>query len=286
MNKLETPELKEEFKKIEEENKSAPEEKRETLTVDEKADDKEEPHDLSWVEAKRNFWTAYAAEVALSPDFTNPEDDKSPFYCKLSKDENVAGVVSYSAPNAAKISADSDFKIYQGLVKDAVQNGYSITFGESLNDSSKLMLYAAVLSSEEKYKDNKSAEAVNPPALSPELLQSETFAKLPDEVKKILQDAYIQQHAEELRNRIKVAKDKMTPEQKAAREQKEIEREKIMAARLGISPEYHTKNLKGNDRTVTKDDALFDKDGKLNESRISQEQYNYLLKYKTDGKGK
>ena len=48
----------------------------------------------------------------------------------------------------------------------------------------------------------------------------------------------------------------LTPEQIAARKVKEEDREKVMAARLGIIPEYRTKNKAGAERVVTKDDSL------------------------------
>lgn len=281
MDKLDSPELKAEFKKLQEEDK------RDTMSVETKGTDTPTPPVLSWVEEKKKFWAEYAATIPLTTDFTNPEGDTSPFYCKLSKDENVAGVVSYSAPNAVQITPDSDLKIYQGLVKDAVQNNLSITFGDTLSDTSRLMLYAAVLSSSEKYKNGDDIQTINRPLLNEDLLKSEAFAKLNPEAKQIIQDAYdrrqkeIDDHAKKLQEKMKLLRENLSPEQKVAREAKETDREKIMAARLGIAPyttSYRAGPKKGEERKVEKDSSLIDDKGNLNEKRITKEMYKHLKK--------
>ncbi|MBO7097674.1 MAG: hypothetical protein J6W11_03440 [Alphaproteobacteria bacterium] len=70
----------------------------------------------------------------------------------------------------------------------------------------------------------------------------------------------------------------MSQEDKVNRSAKEIDREKIMAARLGITPEYYTLNQKGKVRVVTKDAELFNEKGELNEKRVSKDLYASLAK--------
>lgn len=70
----------------------------------------------------------------------------------------------------------------------------------------------------------------------------------------------------------------MSQEDKIKRIAKETDREKIMAARLGITPEYYTLNQKGKVRIVAKDAELFNEKGELNEKRVSKELYTSLVK--------
>lgn len=265
---------------------------RDTMQVEDKEVAKQEPQPtLSWIEEKKQFWSKYAADNALSADFEKPEEEQAPVYCKLSKGEETSGIVSYFAPNAAKISKDSKLKTYQGLVKDAVQNDLSITFGDSLNDHQKLMLYAAVLSSPDKYKNGDAIEATNPPALDKALLESEAFKNLDTDAQKVLQDEYnrrqqelqkqIDERTKQLQDKLNALRANLSPEQKALRDAKELDREKIMAARLGIAPHtttYKAGPKKDEERKVEKDAALFDNKGNLNEKRISKEMFEHLKK--------
>lgn len=88
------------------------------------------------------------------------------------------------------------------------------------------------------------------------------------------------------KKRLNMLHQTLSPERFASRQAKETDREKIMAARLGIIPELKMQTLRGTERVITKDEKLFDKDGKLNEQRVSKEQYQHLLKYKTPEQGK
>ena len=187
------PELADEYKKIEQEDKP-----RETLNVENKEQEPEEnTPELSWMEAKKKFWKEYAEEKSLTPDFNVPEGETAPVYCSLSKDGKEEGVIAYTSKKNAQISKESSLALYQGLVKDAVQNNLSITFGATLDDRQKLMLYAAVLLSEDKYEGtNEKAQAVNPPALTKELINS---VELPLEAKEALMAEMVRREQEAAR---------------------------------------------------------------------------------------
>ena len=300
-------ELKKEYETIEKEGKPAPETTRETRTVDTMERTTEEPtDDRSWVDAKKAFWTQYAADNALAPDFTAPEENKSDFYCKLSKDEKEVGAISYSSPKDVKISKDSGLKLYQGLVKDAVQSELSITFGNSLGEHQQLMLYAAVLLSDDKYKSGDKVQVVNPPALSIDKINADK--SLPEEAKNALlaeikrreeeKRKEVAAHIEKLRKIVEARKAKMTPEEQAERDAKQLERDKIMAARLGITGKYDTtyghdiKDEKGNvihkatdKREVNQDKKLFNNDGSIKDA-YTKEIYDALIKRKAELEGK
>lgn len=77
----------------------------------------------------------------------------------------------------------------------------------------------------------------------------------------------------------------LLPEDAKRRQAKLLDRDKIMAARLGIIPEYKTKTSGGDERVVKLDAELI-KDGKLNENRISKEQFDALMKRKKELEGK
>lgn len=62
----------------------------------------------------------------------------------------------------------------------------------------------------------------------------------------------------------------LTSEQIATHEQKEIDREKIMAARLGITGAYTTKNAKGEERVVPKEKGLDKAKGSDGKLRVPQ----------------
>lgn len=291
------PELKKEYESIEKEEKP-----RETMEVNQKEEQTEAPtDDLSWIENKRAFWEAYAAEKALTADFNAPEGETAPLYCKLSNGDKKEGAISYSSPNDIQITKESSLILYQGLVKDAVQNNLSITFGKTLDDRQKLMLYAAVLLSEDTYKDPKEkAQAVNPPALTEELMKPEVFDKLelPEEAKKALKAKYIADRVKKLRAVVKNPEAHLSPEELAQRKAKKDEIDKRNAARFGITPNYKTKydhdvkdkdgkiiHKKGDERIVKKDENLFTEEGKLKNS-YSQETFNALMKRKAELEGK
>lgn len=231
-----------------------------------------------WIKEKREFWKKYATENSAQyneEDKDNPSKTNLEF--SLSKAEELQGSINYSAKDAVQISKDSNLLMYQGLVRDAVQNNLSITFGESLDEKQKLMLYAAVLMEETRYENGDKAEAVNPPKIDP---TSKVFEELPNNVRDVLMAEYNRQQEEvnhqkseqearalqakldDVRGRLKKdneEKNLSTDERYALRKEqlgamkalyqtdpeKQISKdkeavEKIMAARMGIIPEFKT----------------------------------------------
>lgn len=271
---------------------------RETLNVGN--DESQTPsQEMSWIEEKRKFWEEYAKSVENKFE-NDPDKDvaEKTFNCALSKDE-VRGEIKYTAPNAAQISKDSHLAMYQGLVKDALKNNLTITFGQSLDDKQKAMLLAACLMNNEKYQDGSELAMVNPPKID---LNAEYFKDLPDDVKQTLTTHVkqteinqkmsavraklhtnakalnqISQKPETTKDELKAKEDMhkasqtervslrqeqiglikegMTTEQIEAYQKKQEEREKILAARLGIIPEYKT-TFNGKERTVSKEEGL------------------------------
>ena len=227
---------------------------KETTTAESIGNVSEEPTEElepNWVKNKKDFWKKFAADNACTPSFENPDKEaKEPFYCALSKEGKAQGEVTYTAPNKVQISKDSDFLMYQGIVKDVVESGNTLTLGKTLNDTQRLMFYAAALSSPDRYKDDGSKiQVVNPPALTPELLKSETFTKLPENVQAILKAQVAVDRVAYLRKVIEEGKKDeykagLTKDQLKARNAKEEERDKIMAARLGLTGDYETKYLR------------------------------------------
>lgn len=275
--------------------------KPQSLVVDNEGGDKTD--DLQWIEEKRKFWKEYAESVenTFENDAKKDIESKS-FQCSLTKDKDH-GEIIYTSPTNAQISKDSHLVMYQGLVKDALKNNLTITFGQSLDDKQKAMLLAACLMEQGTYGNGNKVAMVNPPKID---MNAEYMKELPESVQKTLGDYVAKQQLEakqqeaqqkisELKKRLKEndttegktpeeqknimkerreirkeqlagVKDLLTPEQIAIHEQKEIDREKIMAARLGITGDYTTKNAKGEERVVQKEKGL-DKakgsDGKL-----------------------
>ncbi len=279
-------------------------EDRPTIEVVSEEEEKPEPElENDWIEEKRKFWAKYAEEIGNKFENDPAKDAESKtFSCALTQDDKK-GEVKYIAPDKAQISKDSHLEMYSGLVKDAVKNNLSITFGNSLDDKQKAMLLAACLLNKEKYADGKELAMVNPPKID---LDAEYFKQLPQDVQDILKNHEAQKaEQEEIKNRLAKVKDKlnknsekardaesvneryeirkeqiglmrqgMTPEQVSARQEKEEEREKIMAARLGITGEYKTKNTKGEERIVKKEEGLEsakDSDGNLQISKELQD---------------
>ncbi len=159
----------------------------------------EEPvhQDLSWIEQKRKFWEKYAADTAHEFKEEKPEDNSAPtFEGSLVKGEESKGSVKYTSANRVEISRDSKLVMYQGVIKDVIESGNTLTLGETLNQTQKLMFYAAALSSTERYEDGSKIKVMNPPALTPEVLKSKEFEALDPDVKKILSEEYKRIEAE------------------------------------------------------------------------------------------
>jgi hypothetical protein len=180
----------------------SPEEKTEgkTTTAEAILENKpEEPvhQDLSWIEQKRKFWKKYAADIAHEFKEEKPEDNSAPtFEGSLVKGEESKGSVKYTSANRVEISRDSKLVMYQGVIKDVIESGNTLTLGETLNQTQKLMFYAAALSSTERYEDGSKIKVINPPALTPEVLKSKEFEALDPDVKKILSEEYKRIEAE------------------------------------------------------------------------------------------
>ena len=277
---------------------------RKDLTVSSEPQTAETPSDdLQWIEEKRKFWKEYAEKAAnvFENDAEKDIASKS-FVCALTKD-NDHGEIKYSSPTNAQVSKDSHLVMYQGLVKDALNNNMSITFGQSLDNKQKATLLAACLIEQGTYPNGDKLAITNPPKID---MKAEYIKELPESVQKTLGDYVAKQKLEakqqeaqqkisELKKRLKEndategktpeeqknitkerreirkeqlasVKDLLTSEQIAAHEQKAADREKIMAARLGITGAYTTKDSKGNERVVTKEkglDKAKDSKGKL-----------------------
>lgn len=297
---------------------------RKDLTVGSEPQAAEAPSDdLQWIEEKRKFWKEYAEKVAnvFENDAQKDLDTKS-FVCALTKDNNH-GEIKYSSPTNAQISKDSHLVMYQGLVKDALNNNMSITFGQSLDDKQKAMLLAACLMEQGTYPNGDKLAMTNPPKID---MNAEYIKELPEDVQKTLGE-YVakqkldakqqeaQQKISELKKRLKEndaaegktpeeqknimkerreirkeqlagVKESLTSEQIAAHEQKVADREKIMAARLGITGAYTTKDAKGNEKVVTEEKGLNkakDSKGKL---RVPQYMQKALAEKYGKGQGK
>lgn len=141
----------------------------------------EENTDTKWMEEKRNFWQKYAGDHNYLLE-NNKETDEQNKTCSfsLSKDNQKYDLV-YTEPTKAFIGENAPLDLYQGLVQEAAQGNMSITFGEHLSDTQKAMLYAAVLSAGEK-----GPQMVNPPEID---MNADYFKALPDDVKKVIEDA-------------------------------------------------------------------------------------------------
>lgn len=279
--------------------------KPQSLVVDNEGGDKTD--DLQWIEEKRKFWKEYAESVenTFENDAKKDIESKS-FQCSLTKDKDH-GEIIYTSPTNAQISKDSHLVMYQGLVKDALKNNLTITFGQSLDDKQKAMLLAACLMEQGTYGNGNKVAMVNPPKID---MNAEYMKDIPEDAKKVLEGYAKQQEIEakqqaarqkleELKKRLKEndttegktpeeqknimkerreirkeqlagVKDLLTPEQAADREQKEIDREKIMAARLGITGDYTTKNAKGEERVFSKEKGLDKAKGSDGKLRIPQ----------------
>ena len=274
---------------------------RQTLEVG--ADEKTPSPELEWIEEKRKFWKAYAQSVENNFENDPAKDTESKtFCCALSKDDKK-GEIKYTAPDKVQISKEAHLEMYSGLVKDAVKNGLSITFGNSLDDKQKAMRLAACLMNKEKYADGTELAMVNPPKID---VNAEYFKQLPQDVQKTLSDyakneqeknqqKEIDQKLATVRSKLKdneakerneesineryairqeqsdIIRENMTPEQKIAHQQKEEDREKILAMRLGIrvadmTPELQKRVGGDREKQIAEkkiNERFSDKDGKI-----------------------
>jgi len=111
--------------------------------------------DVAWIEEKRKFWEKYAQEIGYQFENDPAKDTEGKnFTCRLTKDEKT-GQVQYTAPDKVQISKESSLEMYQGIVKDALKNELSITFGNSLDEKQKAFLLAACLMETGKYKNGE-----------------------------------------------------------------------------------------------------------------------------------
>ena len=232
----------------------------------------------------------------MESDFTPPEGDTSKLYCKLSKDTEEKGVISYTSKNNVQVSKDSDLIAYLGIAERAVQSDRSITFGKSLGQKQQLMLYAAILLFNNDKKPKDQVQVVNWPELPvnlAEILETDGFIKLPKEAKEALLKQ--QKHLERLKKArsIIAAKQQLDPENSLSGQIKD--RDKRIAALMGITTEETTYNTDIKDKdgkvihhkgeVIKKDEMLFNKDGKL-KNASHQEVYDILMKRNKELEGK
>lgn len=225
----------------------------------------EQPEE-DWIKEKREFWQKYAQDnqYGLVNDAEKDTQEKA-FIGRLAKDGKELGEIKYTSKESATISKDSSIELYQGLVKDAMANELSVTFGKSLDDKQKAMLLAACLMNKDKYKDGSELAMVNPPKID---LNAEYFKELPDGVKKVLTDHVKAAEQQKITDKLKSLREKVaatnkegkmteeenkaryalrqeqlatmkeqaqqTPEKIVGKDQEAVE--KIQAARMGIAP--------------------------------------------------
>lgn len=251
------------------EDKEKAETNRESLSVS-NDNNGQEP---DWIKEKREFWQKYAQDnkYSMGNDIAKDTQEKS-FTGTLSKDGQKLGEIKYTSQTAATISKDSSIELYQGLVKDAMSNELSVTFGDSLDDKQKTMLFAACLMNKDKYKDGTELAMVNPPKID---MNAEYFKELPDNVKTVLTE-----HVKAAEQKETGAKDqgnaKISPDTLKALREKVAKRiatgqgadgkpvsdkataaEKIFAARMGLSQQMtYTSSKENKEVTVTKDEEF------------------------------
>lgn len=221
--------------------------KPQSLVVNNEGGDKTD--DLQWIEEKRKFWKEYAESVenTFENDAKKDIESKS-FQCSLTKDKDH-GEIIYTSPTNAQISKDSHLVMYQGLVKDALKNNLTITFGQSLDDKQKAMLLAACLMEQGTYGNGNKVAMVNPPKID---MNAEYIKELPESVQKTLGDYVAKQQLEakqqeaqqkisELKKRLK-ENDTMegkTPEEQKniMKERREIRKEQLAGVKDLLTPE-------------------------------------------------
>ena len=298
-------------------------------TLEVNGEDKETPTPVNgdWIKQKREFYEKFAHDqnLELKNDPAKDNEEKS-FTFSLEKDGKSLGEMKYINPNSVQISKDSEIQMYQGLVKDALENDLALSFGKSLDEKQQAMLLAAVLMSEKKtYANGDGIELKNPPQID---VNAEYFKTLPQDVQTVLKDHVAKQaqqdvlnkEAEEKARKEQEAKAKqealqkklqsmrakveqraqalgketkeltgdeyrdayrealhegLTDEQKQARQEKLNDREKILAARLGLIPEHTTKDKDGKPVTITKDQKTADLIQQVNPKRFQELQDKY-----------
>ena len=206
-----------------------------------------------WIARKRAFWKEYAEANALTMQ-NEPEKDVSTFTANFVKGTEQKGTVLYTSERNVSISQNSDLSIYKGVALDAVKSGYSLTFGETLQASQKLMLYAAALDLKETYKDGSKIELVNPPAID---VNSEVFKKLPQDVQDILKTELQRQQNEkklaEVKLKLKANAEKIpttdAEKKQSVEERYALRKEQIAAMRGLLSPE-ETKQRQEKDQRI------------------------------------
>ena len=282
-----------------------PEEKNKGEFVVEQAEaggKEDENQDLEWVKKKKEIWKNFAKDV--SKEVEEKEAVAPVQYSAGLKD--VQGRVDYTSEKNAAITKDADFLLYQGLVRDAAKSNLNIKIGDTLTGAQKLMLYAAVLSSSETYPNGEKLSLIGAPQIDPQSpdyqsLPDDVKKILAEELKKQQGQKKEEKKEEkpneaetkkqEIEKKLSALKDKLQKgnisaderytlrqeqlsllkenlpsEELAQRKAKELERDKIMAARLGITGEYHTKKKDGTERIVTKDETLI-----KDKNRVSDE---------------
>ena len=343
-----TPEEQKKFDEIKNEGKEPDDKARQSLEVNgQEPNTPKENENSDWVKQKREFYEKFAHEQNL--DFKNdPQKDaeNNSFSFSLEKDGKSLGEMTYTTPTSVQISKDSEIQMYQGVVKDALENNLSITFGQTLDDKQKAMLFAAVLMSDKKtYANGDAIELKNQPTID---VNAEYFKQLPENVQAVLKEhtekaqqeakakeaeekarkdeeakrkaaeekaqqeaaaqakarqEAIQKKLQEMRAKVEdkakaLGKDKkdltdeeyrsayrealtdgLTDEQKQARQQKLDDREKMLAARLGIIPAFAVKDKDGNLKTIGEDAATKDIIQRVNPDHFAALQTKY-------GKGK
>ncbi|MBO4285556.1 MAG: hypothetical protein J5895_04960 [Alphaproteobacteria bacterium] len=261
-----------------------------TKTLNVGAAPSEEPAvDNTWIEEERKLWEAFAAEVNLFYDEEDKDNaSKTSLKFALSQDGVSQGGLVYTSRNRCQVDTDSKFVIYQGLVDNALKKDLSLTFDSSLNEKQQLMLLAAVLKNEKCYENGDKLEVINAPKIDENTLESDVFKALDKDVREILKEQIKRQKKaqkaenkeqaqheknlekiEELKEKISKEKDgnkryklrqkqadiqyqNLTDERKAQRDKELLERDRIAAARAGITEPYQTTNKHGRDWTVQK----------------------------------
>ncbi|MBQ7659147.1 MAG: hypothetical protein IJS26_00175 [Alphaproteobacteria bacterium] len=251
----------------------------------------EEPAiDNTWIEEERKLWEEFAAQVNLFYDEEDKDNtSKTSLKFALSQDGVSQGDLVFISRNHCQVDADSKFVIYQGLVETALKKDLSLTFDQSLDEKQQLMLLAAVLKNENRYENGDKLEVINAPKIDENTLKSEAFKGLDKDVQEILKEQIKRQNKaqkaenkeqtqheknlekiEELKEKILREKDSdkryklrqkqaalqyqnLSDERKAQRDKELLERDRIAAARAGITEPYQTKNKGGQDWTVQED---------------------------------
>ena len=272
------------------EKKEKPVSRNETLNVG-LAPSEEPAIDHTWIAEERKLWEKFAAEVNLFYDEEDKDNtSKTSLKFALSQNGVSQGGLVYTSRNHCQVDADSKFVVYQGLVDNALKKDLSLTFDTSLDEKQQLMLLAAVLKNEKRYENGDKLEVIDAPKIDEETLKSEAFKVLDKDVQEILEEQIKRQNKaqkaenkeqtqleknlekiEELKEKILRERDgdkryklrqkqaalqyrNLSGERKAQRDDKLLEKDKVAAARAGITEAYQTTNKHGQAWTVQKDE--------------------------------